>query len=93
MPYERLNIQLAVKLGAGDSIPPALLAKPTTAQLNAMANMTWLAIIREMIKRFKIYSENINAGTEHEEETRIAKRHTCDHDLYPDHKNCIEEDI
>jgi len=92
MPYERINVQLAVKLGVGDAIPPALLAKPTTAQLNAMANMTWLQIIREMIRRFKNYSENINAGKENEELTTLAKRHKCDHDLDP-HPNCVEEDI
>lgn len=92
MPYERINVQLAVKLGAGDSIPPVLLEKPTVAQLTAMSNMTWLAIIREMIRRFKQYSENINEGQDRMELTVIAKRHICRHDLDPT-EPCVEEDI
>ena len=64
MPYERLNIQLAVKLGTGDAIPPALLATPTTTQINAMKTMTWLAIIREMIKRFKTIPRISSLGRE-----------------------------
>ena len=92
IPFERINVQLAVKLEAGDTIPAALLQVPTQAQINAMKTMTWLQIIREMIRRMKQYSENINEGQDRMELTVIAKRHTCRHDLFPN-EPCVEEDI
>ena len=92
MPYERINVQLAVKLGADGKLPSEFYEKPTTAQLNAIKNMTWLEIIRAMIKKFKQYSEKINSGAREEENTIIAKRHICQHDVQP-HTPCVEEDI
>lgn len=77
MPYERINIQLAIK----EPLPAILLQKPTQAQLTALGQMTWLEIIQEMIRRFKKYSEKINAGRDNEEDTTQAKRHRCQHDV------------
>ncbi len=92
MPYERLNIQLAVKLDGEGKLPPIFYQKlneiynPT--QLNVIANLTLVEVIKAMIRRFKDYSEKING----QEETTTSKRHQCDHDLNP-HTSCVEEDI
>ncbi len=92
MSFERLNIQLAIKLDAQGKLPPIFYKKlnevynPT--QLNVIANMTLIEVIKAMIRRFKDYSEKIGGI----EETTTSKRHQCDHDINP-HGSCVEEDI
>lgn len=76
MAHRRFIIDLAIP----DTIPPALLQKPTPAQLTAIGNMTWLEIIKTMVQRLKGYSEKINAGTLKEEDTVRARWHICRHD-------------
>jgi len=88
MSYERINVQLAIKL----PLPELLFQKPTQAQLTALADMSWLQIIKTMIRKFRDYSEKINAGSINEEDTLIAKRHECTHDEDPI-EQCVEEDI
>ena len=77
MPLHRFQIDLAIP----DPIPKALLQKPTTQQLTAMANMTWIQIVRAMIQRLKGFSQKINEGTSREEDTIRAKKHICKHDI------------
>jgi len=77
MPLHRFQIDLAIP----DPIPPALLQKPTKAQLTAMADMTWIQIVRTMIQRLKGFSQKINEGTSREEDTIRAKKHICKHDI------------
>ena len=77
MPYRRYRIDLAIP----ETIPPALLQKPTPAQLTAIGDMTWAEIIKTMILRLKAYSEKINAGTTKEEDATVAKWHLCKHDI------------
>lgn len=75
MAHRRFKIDLAIP----EVIPPALLKKPTSAQLTAMGNMTWIEIFNTMIQRLKTYSEKINVGTVKEEDTFRAKWHICRH--------------
>lgn len=75
MANRRYRIDIAIP----EVIPPALLQKPTPAQLTAIGNMTWAEIIVQMFQRLKSYSEKINAGTLKEEDTTIAKWHICRH--------------
>jgi hypothetical protein len=87
MAHRRFTIDLAIP----EVIPPALLQKPTPAQLTALGNMTWIEIVKEIITRLKGYSEKINAGTPKEEDTIRAKKHICRH---ADNLSCdSEEDI
>ncbi len=90
--YERLNIQLAVKLDDLERLPAELRVKPTQAELNAIANMTYAQIAMAMFRKLKNLSSKINEGLPNEEMTIIAKRHTCNHDLNPI-TSCVEEDI
>lgn len=92
MPYERLNIQLAVKLDDQGRLPAELRAKPTQAELNAIATMTYAQIVLAVVRKLKNLSSKINEGLPNEEMTVIAKRHTCTHDLQPTIP-CAEEDI
>ncbi len=92
MAYERLNIQLAVKLDEQGRLPFELRQKPTQGELNAIENMTYVQIILAIIRKFKNLSENINSGKPNEEMTIIAKRHTCNHDTQPTIP-CVEEEI
>ena len=75
MSFLRFNLDLAIK----QPLPAALNERPTPGQLSAMANMTWLQIIREMIRRLKAHSEKIESATNIEETTR-AVTHVCRHD-------------
>ena len=75
MAHRRFTIDLAIP----ETIPPALLQKPTPAQLTAIGNMTWVDIIKTMIQRLKTYSEKINVGTSKEEDTLRTKWHICRH--------------
>jgi len=75
--FHRFQIDLAIP----DPIPNALNEKPTTAQLTAIKNMTWIQIIRTMVQRLKQVSEKINKGTDGEEDTVRAKKHICKHDI------------
>ena len=84
MANKRYKLDLAIP----ETIPPALLKKPTPAQINAISQMTWAEIIVEMIRRLKSYSNKINAGTSKEEDTTIAKWHICRH---ADNMPCDEE--
>jgi len=77
MTIRRFTIDLAIP----EKIPETLLEKPTQAQLTALAKMTWLEIIRTMIRRLKEYSENINTGTAKEEDATRAVWHLCNHDI------------
>ncbi len=87
MAHRRYTIDLAIP----ETIPAALLQKPTPAQLTALGNMTWAEIIMEMVRRLKGYSERINAGTAKAEDTVRAKQHICRH---ADNQPCDpEEDI
>lgn len=92
MSFERLNIQLAVKLDELGRLPAELRAKPTQTELNAIANMTYVQIVLAMIRKLKNLSEKINEGLPNEEMTIIARRHTCNHDISPT-SPCAEEDI
>jgi len=84
MANRRYKLDLAIP----ETLPPALLKKPTPAQIAVMSNMTWAEIIVEMIRRLKSYSNKINAGTLKEENTTIAKWHICRH---ADNMSCDEE--
>ncbi len=92
MSYERLNIQLAVKLDDQGRLPAELRAKPTQAELTVISNMTYTQIILAMIRKLKNLSNKINEGLPNEEMTVVAKRHICNHDLNPT-LSCTEEDI
>jgi hypothetical protein len=92
MPYERLNIQLAVKLDSQGRLPTELRVKPTQGELNAIADMTYAQIVLAMIRKLKSLSSKINEGLDNEEMTVVAKRHTCAHDANPAFL-CTEEDI
>ena len=92
MPFERLNIQLAVKLDDQGRLPAELRAKPTQAELNAIADMTYAQIIMAMVRKLKNLSSKINVELPNEEMTVIARRHTCSHDINPI-PPCVEEDI
>ncbi len=92
MPFERLNIQLAVKLDELGRLPAELRARPTQGELAAIADMTYVQIVLAMIRKLKNLSSKINAGLPNEEMTIIAKRHTCNHDTNP-MSQCVEEDI
>lgn len=85
MAHRRFTIDLAIP----ETIPAALLQKPTAGQLTAMADMTWLEIVQEMIRRLKLYSQKINEGTSREEDTLKAKWHLCKH---ADSLPCEEEE-
>jgi hypothetical protein len=96
MPYERINIQLAIKLNEKGRLPEIFYEKLneiyTPQQLQTIANMKLIDVIKAMIGRFREYSEKVNVGEENEENTVVAKRHTCDHDTKAP-TPCIEEDI
>ena len=84
MANRRYKLDLAIP----ETIPPALLKKPTPAQITAIGKMTWAEIIVEMIRRLKSYSNKINAGISREEDTTIARWHICRH---ADNMPCDEE--
>lgn len=87
MAHRRFRIDLAIP----EKIPSDLLQKPTANQLMAIGNMTWIEIIKTMIKRLKTYSEKINVDIQKEEDTLVAKWHLCKH---ADNLPCDpEEDI
>lgn len=92
MSYERLNIQLAVKLDDQGRLPEELRARPTQAELTTISNMTYAQIVLAMIRKLKNLSSKINEGLPNEEMTVIARRHTCNHDTQPT-MPCVEEDI
>ena len=92
MAYERINIQLAVKLDGRGKLPIELRQKPTQDELTAIANMTYAQIVLVMIRKLKNFSEKINKGKDNEEMTVIARRHTCNHDVSPS-TPCVEEEI
>ncbi len=83
MPYERLNIQLAVRLDDQGRLPLELRQKPTQGELNAIADMTYAQIVLAMVRKLKNLSSKINEGLTNEEMTVVAKRHTCTHDANP----------
>jgi len=80
MSFLRFNLDLAIK----QPLPLGLLEKPTSTQLQAMADMTWVQIFREMVRRLKTYSEKIELVKSIEETTR-ATFHVCRHD---EEKSC-----
>ncbi len=92
MPFERVNIQLAIKLDAQGRLPEELRAKPTSSELTAIADMTYAQIFRAVVRKFQRLAEKINEGSQNEEMMIIAKRHTCTHDSDPVYP-CVEEDI
>ncbi len=92
MAYERVNIQLAIKLDGQGRLPLELRQKPTQGELNAIADMNYANIFRAIVRKFKNLSEKINEGLDNEEMTVIARRHTCNHDIQPA-TPCTEEDI
>ncbi len=88
MAYYRLQIDLPIPLSGTDSdslssrLPKQLLEKPTSAQLAAMGNMTWLDILRFLVKRLNSYSSKIISAENIEEPgSNKAVAHICRHDM------------
>jgi len=82
MSLRRYVINLPIPEDEEGKLPTALLTKPTSPQLTAMADMTWLQIILTMIRRLKSYATDIKP-TEPSMEPIIAKVHKCYHDETP----------
>lgn len=92
MTLRRYTIDLAIPEDNGGNLPAALQAKPTAAQLSAMADMSWLQIIVTMVRRLKTYAVDINP-TRPMAELVQAKVHRCHHDEIPPRPCEREEDL
>jgi hypothetical protein len=92
MTLKRFIMDLPIPEDAMGNLHADLSLKPTSAQLQTMATMTWLAIIKLMVRRLKNYAVDINAGGPITA-VATAKVHECHHDEIPPRPCGLEEDI
>jgi hypothetical protein len=88
MSFRRFMIDLPVLEDKDGNLPKSLMLKPTDTQLKAMVSMTWLQIIRVMIRRLKAEASPIQTRGPMIETVK-ATMHKCLHD---EGKSCIEEE-
>jgi len=53
----------------------------TPVQLQTLANMQLIEVIKTMIRRLREFGQKINEGTDKEEDSVRARMHLCKHDI------------
>ena len=85
MPFHRFQIDLAIPLDDQDELPPVFYKKLnevlTLHELQALANMKLIEVIKRMIRKLREYSVKVNKGRDDEENTVRTRMHKCRHDV------------
>ena len=93
----RFNLDLAIPLDVEGKLPPALYKKLneiyTPTQLQAVANLEVVEVIKILVRKLKEFAVKINEGAENEEASVKAVYHICIHDEDPSGGCPSEEEI